>query len=253
MYKIPAITLFLGRSLKFVPECQSTNDLMQLICQQEQLAEGSVIITANQVAGRGQRGNTWEAEPGRNLTFSIYLRPAFLSVSDQFFLNIFVSLGVLDFLTMETGKKVQIKWPNDILLETKKICGILIENQLVGTKLGSSVIGVGFNVNQQQFSVPTASSLAIATNRDWNLQYVFEQLLKCLEVRYLQLREGRFALLREEYLKNLFRINQEHMFTSTNGAFRGTITGIDEIGRLKISKGGSESSYDVKEIKFAGW
>ena len=253
MYKIPAITLFLGKNLKFVPECQSTNDLMQQMCQTEQPSEGSLIITANQVAGRGQRGNSWETEPGRNLTFSLFLRPTFLPVTSQFLLNIFISLAISDFLSNETAKKVQIKWPNDLLLEEKKVCGVLIENQLIGQKLSGSIIGIGLNVNQQRFSIPRATSMSLATGAEWDLQYALDNLLNCLESRYLQLREGKSAALKAEYLERLFRINQEYSFTRNTGPFTGMITGIDDIGRLRIAVDGADQSYDVQEIKFAGW
>jgi BirA family transcriptional regulator, biotin operon repressor / biotin---[acetyl-CoA-carboxylase] ligase len=253
LYKIPAITLFMGKSMKFVPECSSTNDLMQLICQKEQLSEGAIVITSNQTAGRGQRGNTWDTEPGRNLTFSLYLKPIFLPIQRQFFLNIFVSLGISDFLTKETGKKVQIKWPNDILLEEKKISGVLIENQIVGQMLASTVVGIGLNVNQQFFSIPTASSLLISMGIESDLQNTLESLLHCLESRYLQLKPGKYSDLRHEYLNKLFRINELHSFTDSHGTFNGTITGIDEIGRLQIRTNGEERSFDIKEIKFAGW
>jgi BirA family transcriptional regulator, biotin operon repressor / biotin---[acetyl-CoA-carboxylase] ligase len=253
LYKIPAITLFLGKNLKFVPECQSTNDLMQQLCQTEQLSEGSLIITANQVAGRGQRGNSWETEPGRNLTFSLYFRPAFLPVTSQFLLNIFVSLAIADFISTETGKKVHIKWPNDLLLEEKKVCGVLIENQLVGQKLSGSIIGIGLNVNQQRFPIPTATSMSLETGAEWDLQYALDNLLSCLEARYIQLREGKSEALKAGYLERLFRINQEHQFATNTGSFRGTIKGIDEIGRLLIAVDGAERSFDKQEIKFAGW
>lgn len=253
MYKIPAITLFMGKNLKFVPECPSTNDLMQLICQKEQLSEGSLVITSNQIAGRGQRGNSWNTEPGRNLTFSLFLKPVFLPIQRQFFLNIFVSLGISDFLTKETGKKVQIKWPNDILLDEKKVSGVLIENQIVGHMLAASVVGIGLNVNQQFFSIPTATSILIATGTEFDLQSSLESLLHCLERRYLQLMQGRFNDLRIEYLDKLFRINEMHSFSGAQGTFSGTIMGIDDVGRLQININGNEQSFDIKEIKFAGW
>ena len=129
MYKIPATTLFLGKNLIFMPECHSTNDTLLLLCQKENLPEGTLVITSSQTAGRGQRGNVWEAQKDKNLTFSFLLKPSFLPVIKQFYLNIFVSLGISDFLTTISGEKVQIKWPNDILLQEKKVSGILIEGK----------------------------------------------------------------------------------------------------------------------------
>jgi BirA family transcriptional regulator, biotin operon repressor / biotin---[acetyl-CoA-carboxylase] ligase len=243
----------MGKTMKFVPECPSTNDLMQLICQKEQLSEGAVVITSNQIAGRGQRGNSWDTEPGKNLTFSLYLKPMFLPIQRQFFLNIFVSLGISDFLTRETGKKVQIKWPNDILLEEKKVSGILIENQIVGQMLASTVVGIGLNVNQRFFGIPTASSFFVATGIESDLQNTLESVLHCLENRYLQLKQGKYSDLRNEYLNKLFRINELQNFSRAGATFKGVITGIDETGRLQISTNGEVQTFDIKEIKFAGW
>jgi BirA family transcriptional regulator, biotin operon repressor / biotin---[acetyl-CoA-carboxylase] ligase len=248
LYKIPATTLFLGKKLIFMPECHSTNDLMLLLCQQEPAPEGTVIITVNQTAGRGQRGNRWETEPGKNLTFSLLLKPAFLAIQKQFYLNIFVSLGIRDYLTEQSRQKVHIKWPNDILINEKKICGILIENQIQGNSLVNSVVGIGLNVNQQLFTIDTATSLLLITGRTFDLSQSLDALMHFLEIRYLQLRGSKFELLKRDYLDSLFRLHEPHQFSDQHGRFEGIITGIDDIGRLTIQREQLVISYDLKEI-----
>src|SRR5690348_13137008 len=105
----------MGHSLVFMPECHSTNgEALRLLQDNPPVAEGTVIITDNQTAGRGQRGNTWESEPGKNLTFSIILKPTFLHPKDQFKLNMCVSLALHDYLTSQL-QDVKIKWPNDMM------------------------------------------------------------------------------------------------------------------------------------------
>src|SRR5688572_19822458 len=118
-----------------MPECHSTNTLAMELCQQTNAPEGTLVITSKQTSGRGQRGNTWESIPHMNLTFSLVLRPTFLSVREQFYLNIFTSLSIRDFLAESCHIPIHIKWPNDILANDFKICGILIENQLSGDKI----------------------------------------------------------------------------------------------------------------------
>jgi BirA family transcriptional regulator, biotin operon repressor / biotin---[acetyl-CoA-carboxylase] ligase len=250
LYKIPATTLFLGKKLIFMPECHSTNDHLLLLCQDQSLPEGSAVITSNQTAGRGQRGNSWEAQPFKNLTFSILLKPSFLPVLKQFYLTMVVSLGIRDYLTEETNGKVHIKWPNDILVEEKKICGILIENQITGQKLSGSIIGVGLNVNQQYFGINTATSMMLVTGQQYDLPVLFENVLSKIEARYLQLREGKLDLLKEAYLNALYLRNRSHTFYSGNAAFTGVITGIDEIGRLKVETDKVVKTFDIKEIRY---
>ncbi len=235
-----------------MPECHSTNDHLLLLCQQKDLGEGSLVITAHQTAGRGQRGNSWEAQAGKNLTFSFLLKPTFLPAVQQFYLTIIVSLGIRDLLTAETGIKVQIKWPNDILMDDLKICGVLIENQILGQKLSGSVIGIGLNVNQLFFSIPTATSLALVTGQNYDLSSLLTRLLSCIEQRYLQLREGKLKQLRDQYLDSLYLKDQQHRFTSGNHEFEGTIRGIDEIGRLLIETASGPRSFDIKEIRYTG-
>src|SRR6185369_12885123 len=104
----------------FVPECQSTNTLLLDLASKSALPEGTVLITSNQFAGRGQRGNTWQAAAGMNLTFSVLFKPSFLAVKNQFALTMVASVAVFDFLKEKNVEGVKIKWPNDILVGKKK-------------------------------------------------------------------------------------------------------------------------------------
>lgn len=250
MYKIPATTLFLGKNLVFVPECHSTMDLALQLCQQSAAPEGTIVITDHQTAGRGQRGNTWVARPGENFTFTFVLRPGFLAIKDQFFLNQAISLGLYDYLSQKTSRTVRIKWPNDMLIDDLKVCGILIENQLQGNHFTQTLVGVGLNMNQQQFAIPTASSLGLMTGQPYNLAEELPILLGCLEARYLQLREGKNARLRTEYLDALYWLGQKRRFTARETVFEGTITGIDAVGKLNIDTSEGLRTFDLKEIAY---
>jgi BirA family biotin operon repressor/biotin-[acetyl-CoA-carboxylase] ligase len=161
LYKIPANTLFIGQSLVFMPECHSTNDEALQLFKAGKGVEGSIVITSNQTAGRGQRTNTWESEPGKNLTFSILLTPHFLLAKDQFYLTVCISTALADYLKETFGETVKIKWPNDLIVQDKKVCGMLIENQLSGQQIQSCVVGIGLNVNQKKFDSEKASSMKL--------------------------------------------------------------------------------------------
>jgi BirA family transcriptional regulator, biotin operon repressor / biotin---[acetyl-CoA-carboxylase] ligase len=250
LYKIPANTLFLGKQLVFVPECHSTNTLGLEMAQKPSVTEGTVIITNNQTAGRGQRGNYWESAPGLNLTFSAILKPGFLPAKDQFYLTIITSLAIRDWLSEKVKHPVSIKWPNDILVHEKKICGILIENQLQGTMIVNTVVGIGLNINQTLFQHKAASSLSLITGATEDLEGCLHGLLGYLEARYLQLRQQKPAQLKQQYLSHLYWRNERHTFSRGSALFEGTITGVDENGRLMIFDDRETTSFDVKEIKF---
>ena len=122
----------------------------------------SVVSALSQTAGRGQRGNTWTSNAGENLMFSIVLKSPALMAEDHFALNEISALSVADFLSTY-GIKAEIKWPNDIYVGEKKICGILIENSFRGKTISSSTIGIGLNINQRNFNVnlPNPTSMVL--------------------------------------------------------------------------------------------
>jgi len=250
LYKIPATSLFMGKKLVFVPECHSTNALAHELSQNTSIIDGTVIITHNQTAGRGQRGNTWEAEPGKNLTFSVLLKPGFLSIKDQFFLNIFTSLAIHDVLRDKIKAIVSIKWPNDILVSRKKLCGILVQNQIQAQQVSTSIIGIGINVNQTEFKAAAATSIFNETGRYFDLPELLEEFIGCLERRYLQLRTGEFALLKQQYLHHLYGRNENHRFVSNDIPFNGIITGIDDNGKLVVETPNERRSFNFQELKF---
>lgn len=250
MYKIPANTLFMGKNLVFVPECHSTNTLALQLAQNPSTPEGTVVITHDQTTGRGQRGNTWESAPGMNLTFSALLKPAFLGVKDQFYLNIITSLAVHDFLAHRGLEPISIKWPNDILVHEKKICGILIENQVQGSGFISAIVGIGLNVNQTQFSTRSPTSVKLVTSNETNLREALEGVLGHLEARYLQLRQNHLSALKALYLSRLYWRNEKHTFSTNAGVFEGQITTVDDVGRLVVETPEGTKLFEPKEIRF---
>jgi BirA family biotin operon repressor/biotin-[acetyl-CoA-carboxylase] ligase len=250
LYKILANTLFFGKNVVFVPECHSTNTLLLELSQKTNQPEGTIVITHSQTRGRGQRGNGWEAEPGMNLTFSLLLKPHFMLAKQQFDLTMAVSLGVFDFLSARIPGRVKIKWPNDLLIGDKKIAGILIENGLAGEQIQQSIVGIGLNVNQFLFSINTATSLKLETGLDFVNNDELNSLVEKLEGRYLQLRAGRRLELLNTYLRNLYRVGEEHPFLVNGQKMQGRIEGVDESGRLKIHTNGMDRFFGLKEISF---
>ncbi|MFW5759344.1 MAG: biotin--[acetyl-CoA-carboxylase] ligase [Cyclobacteriaceae bacterium] len=249
MFKINTNTELIGNNIIYLPKCHSTNDIASELLKKENLAEGSLIITDHQLAGRGQRGNQWLTEASQNLTFSVILKPDFLDISHSFYLNIFVSLAIRDYLGTIIGNYVKIKWPNDIYYQNSKICGILIENFLKGQFISQTILGIGLNVNQNYFSISNATSLYQITNQIYNLEHALVYLLEFLEKRYFQLKALKFDQLKQDYYRHFYWMGEEHTFKADK-EFVGIIKGINKTGHLIIDTGEGIKSYDLKEIVF---
>lgn len=253
MYKIYPKTLFIGQIIKYLPSCQSTNDEASDMIVRADPAEGTIVVTDNQTAGRGQRGNHWEAQPNQNLTCSLILKPTFLLATEQFWLNMAVSVGLTDALLPLIGDTIRIKWPNDIYAGDRKLGGILIENTLHSYSLAWSVVGMGLNVNQTEFAYSTATSIQQLTPlpNGYDLPGLLRQICERTEQRYLQLRAGQREGLKTDYLNLLYRYEQEHPFQTDDGhTFPGTIVGVDMSGRLAIDEAGQIRYFGFKEIMF---
>jgi BirA family biotin operon repressor/biotin-[acetyl-CoA-carboxylase] ligase len=248
-------TQIIGRNLIYLPTCHSTNDIAASFIGDPDIPEGTIFITGNQTEGKGQRGNKWETEPDKNLTFSFILKPDFLKVSRQFNLNIAISLAVYDLLTIYLPEKVKIKWPNDIFYSSysgidKKLGGILIQNNIKKDSIQASVAGIGLNVNQISFNYPQAISMSHLTGKTYDLGELFYSLAEKLDQRYLMLKNNREEQLVQEYLRNMYRFKEEASFRTEKRSFKGKITGIDEYGRLQILSEEGLYSYNFKEIEF---
>ena len=253
MYKIYPKTLFVGQNIVYLPSCQSTNEEAAHLLSRGNVPEGTIIVTDKQTQGRGQRGNQWEAQAGQNLTFSLVLMPVFLSATEQFWLNMAVSLAVQDaLLPLLPNGRLTIKWPNDVYVDDKKLGGVLIENTLQGYALSHSVVGIGLNVNQISFNVLTATSLLLESPApvDYSLPGLLTALAGQLEKRYLQLRAGHRDELRATYLQQLYRHQEPHTYIADDQLFTGTIVDLDITGRLGILTKSVIRYFAFKEVAF---
>ncbi|GIV38094.1 MAG: biotin--[acetyl-CoA-carboxylase] ligase [Cyclobacteriaceae bacterium] len=246
-YKIPASPLFPQRELIYMPECHSTNAYLEQMVREREVAEGSVVIAGYQYAGKGQRGNLWLTEPGQNLTFSVLLKPFWLQASQQMYLTRVFALGITDWLKTLMAAEVHIKWPNDVLLNRRKVCGILIENQLHREHIAMTIGGIGVNINQAYFPFASATSLFKETGREYNLDQCFYDLMVCLDRRYAMLQRGMLGDLHNDYLAQLFGLGMEINFSTGNSSFPGTVLGVDDYGRLEVRTPWGIRLYGFKE------
>lgn len=248
-------TVFIGKVLLHFDSLPSTNAYAQELLSKSRPSEGTVILADHQSAGKGQIGSTWEVTPGKNLTFSLILSPVFLPAQQQFRLSQAICLAIRDFLATLCAKNVYVKWPNDSYIEDKKVCGILIQNTLSRKKIQHSIIGIGLNVNQTFFAekLNNASSLALETGQQYDLQLVLSSLLQYIEQRYQQLRSGKLSQIQQDYLAHLFLYQEEALYCEPdNLPFRGKIVDVSPGGQLGIAHQNKTSYYSTKEVKWVG-
>lgn len=238
-------------SIHWLDETESTQDVLQRgISDYDNL---SVVAARLQTAGRGQRGNSWLAGKGENLTFSVLLKfgdagfPP-LTASSQFRISETVSAGICDYLGSK-GIDARIKWPNDIYVRNRKICGILIENTLRGSAIASSIVGIGLNVNQRTFppELINPTSMSLQTGEGYILE---EELPKLIDSIFP---DGKLEDRRREYLERLYRYGKFHDFTdcSTGTVFEGRIIGVSEQGLLRVeNRKGELKEFAFKEINY---
>lgn len=235
-------------------EVDSTNSYLE---REANKLESPVLVMAhNQTNGRGQRGNCWESAPGQNLTFSVLFRPKEFRAAGQFAISEATALAVVGFLAKH-GIKSTVKWPNDIYVGDKKICGILIKHSLMGDDISYSILGAGINVNQTLFvsDAPNPISMRQITNKEYDLEKLLQEMTECLEHRFQQIYGLHHRMnLHNEFMSNLWRGDGEyHPFidTASGEKFEAAIDGIALDGVLTLRlKDDTTRSYLFKEVAF---
>lgn len=216
-----------------------------------QLPSGTVLAAREQTAGRGQRGNTWFSEPGKNLTFSIVLKDLAISATDAPRLNYLTSVAVASYLESR-GVKADIKWPNDIYVGGRKICGMLLENTLgPDGRLLASVIGIGINIHQKDFpQLANATSLCLCTGKEYELSEELQAFLEIFDGLLQQLMSDKLSAA---YSARLFRkgVPARYHDLLTDCEYQGVIEGVEPDGRLHIrSLDGRDCYYRFKEVSY---
>ena len=219
------------------------------------LNSGVMLITTDyQTAGRGQRGNAWESAPEKNLLFSLAIKPNNISASQQFAICELISVALCDVLA-KYCTDIRIKWPNDIYYRNHKLCGILIEHDLEGTQLSRTIIGVGLNVNQEQFvsDAPNPISLSQVIGHEVDR----EALLEAITARFFELYQQYASAildrtaLHQRYISLLYRLNIPSTYRDSRSAFTATLRNVELGGRLILEdQQGTLRSYLFKEVTY---
>lgn len=232
----------------------STNTFLRDLTRESIVENFTVVVTENQTNGKGQFDNKWNSEVGKNLTFSVLYRFSDLSVDNAFYLNCAISLAIYKALSKYHKEKLKVKWPNDILSSTKKLCGILIENTVSNGKITSTIIGIGLNVNQENFpkDLLKATSLKSVTGKEIDKEILFQELLDEIQQQLFLVDNKQFTLLQKKYEQVLYKKNEPVMFwNNLSGNFLGKILGITKQGKLIVElENETIENFDLKEIQF---
>ena len=212
----------------------------------------AVVTAGHQTAGRGQRGNTWNSNAGENLLFSLLVRPGeTLEVSRQFQLSQAVALSIHDAMKCY-GVDTRLKWPNDIYAGNRKLAGILLELDYSGAFVEQAIIGIGLNVNQENFPPMDRKpvSMKMLREHDFILDDVLATILDLFEHYYTELRFGNRDAIAAEYKAQLFGIDMKNNFIDKNGHFDAVIQDVESDGHLILRRNdGSTGRYAFKEVE----
>lgn len=242
----------IGQKWILLHEVDSTNNYAANLLSEGKLASGTVILADKQTAGRGQRGNSWSSAAGNQLAYTVYAETAFLSAERYWYLNLAVALAVRQTALMYVPEEqVCVKWPNDILVNNRKIGGILIETQWRTGRIQGAIIGIGMNIHTEQ-GLPSAGALRDFTDAQITQVDLARQLTAQLNLQFERLQKGLWNHVYSDYHEVLWMKEVPTVATLPDGSsITGKITGIDQSGNLLFESEGTIQSYGLKEIVFS--
>lgn len=226
----------------YINSTNSTNTLMkELLARGEWPEKERCLYTSFQTAGRGQTGNRWESEEGKNLLCSILLPPN----KNLYFLNIAVGVALVRVI----GEDFTIKWPNDIYYRDKKIAGILIENAIIGNEIKYSIAGIGLNVNQTTFvsDAPNPVSLKQIRGQEFDIERLMSHLFETVQSVLNESEQEVWSY----YKSHLYRKEGFWPFEDKNGPFEARIADVLPTGEIVLQdQEGKERIYHFKQVKY---
>lgn len=244
-----------------LPEIDSTNNIVKSLLQQQEalgaLKEILLVTTDYQTAGRGQRGNSWEAEHGKNLLFSLAFCPMHIPASQQFVLSELISVVLSEVLSRYT-EGIRIKWPNDIYHHDHKLSGILIEHDIEGIYIAHTTIGIGLNVNQTHFvsDAPNPISLCQILGHEVDREALLTEICDTFTARYQEMLATPESTqwtgaLHQRYTTLLYRLGTPALYHDAQGIFSATLRRVEPDGRLRLEdEQGTLRSYLFKEVGY---
>ena len=225
----------------------STNDYLRKLILEKKPTTPTVVVSQYQKKGKGQRGQVWTSQAGKNLMFSLYMPNFTLPTKEVFSINKIVSVCLLHWLSSFKIPNICVKWPNDILSGDSKLAGILIESNVLQSTANSIIIGVGLNVNQVEFqNLPNATSMQLLTGKSYDI----DALLFSLTTRLIECLTPPLKYCNDDYHKYLYGLGQSRLFLKDNKTFEGIIQSVNSEGKLVLETTAGMQVFDVKELQF---
>ncbi len=241
----------------YLDQVASTNSFLGDYLKSNHPENFFAVLGYEQTAGRGQRGNSWFAERNKSLSCSIYLKNEGIHAKEQYIISKFTAYSlyicVKKFLPKTLSEGLKIKWPNDLYFQHKKLAGILIEHKLKGSSLEHSILGVGLNVNHEQFpqNLPNPISLKELTGQETPVEELLNSLIKTMKEQAQLLKIEHWAELNQAYMEALYRKEGLHLYEDKQGIFQAEIQGVADNGELILKKvNGTIGHYDIKDVQF---
>ena len=225
----------------------STNDYLRKLILEKKPTTPTVIMSQYQKKGKGQRGQVWTSQAGKNLMFSLYMPNFTLPTKEVFSINKIVSVCLLHWLSSFQMPNICVKWPNDILSGDSKLAGILIESNVLQSTANSIIIGIGLNVNQVEFqNLPNATSMQLLTGTNYDI----DTLLLSLTTKLIECLTPPTKNCNDDYHKYLYGLGQSRFFLKDKKTFEGIIQSVNSEGKLVLETTAGEQVFDVKELQF---
>ena len=240
---------FLNKKLHF-DSLNSTNETLNQLSKKIELQNGFYITADHQKFGKCQNNDKWDSNTKENLLISIFLNFD-LNIENSFILNQLASLAVLDTLKKFLEQKIEIKWPNDVYIDNKKISGILINNIVKGGIINSSVIGIGINVNQTNFNKKyIATSMKLLNKKDFKLNEIEKVLMKNIKKQSMILFDEKLSLLSSRYNNHLYRKDLDSLFILNKKRIYAKVIEVNQNGKIKLMFGdGRVNEFSQSEVK----
>lgn len=230
----------------------STNDFLKDLSRNQIIENFTTVVAKKQTKGKGQMGSTWNSEEGKNLIMSILIKNVLKDINQIFDLNVATALSIIQVLDEYNIPKLSIKWPNDIMSDNKKLCGILIENSFKSDNKIESVVGIGLNVNQKSFQdLPRASSMSIVMQKEFDVFLILERIIFQIKRNYSVMLSNQSDKLWDDYHKYLFKMNVPMPFEDSNkNQFMGIIQSVTNEGKLQVVfENDTIKTFGIKEIQ----
>ena len=242
---------YFGSHIIQIDRVNSTNNYAAKLLNQTKIPFGAVIMAQFQDDGRGQRGAVWQSKSGENLLFSAILDGSLMKECPPFYLSKCVAVSIKDTLSYFLKHKIHLKWPNDVLVERRKIAGVLIESQWKGNNLFSSIIGVGLNVNQTHFEYGfDATSMKLLSANDYDLKEVLQVLCTKLNFNFNRLLSKEYSDLQQDYLSSLYKYNEKTHFKIGDKLEEVVLKDVNENGMVSLEMlGGKIKEYDFSQAR----